>query len=203
MNSLYVTDRTAIGDERFAGILERLAGAPKVAVVLREPPGDDRALLGRAREARDCLGASVPLYVHRRFDVALSAGADGVHLPSAGLPVARVRAHTPRGFRIGVSTHSVAEVERAIEDGAELVVFGPVFDTPSKRPFGPPLGPAALGGLPPRASHGCEVYAIGGVEESRLPELAPYADRISGVAAIRLFQECPDPRAVAERIAAQ
>ncbi len=202
MKALYVTDRGSVGDARLAEILDALAGASGLSVILREPPADDRDLLERARDARARLGA-VPLLVHRRFDVALAAGAAGVHLPSSGLPVPRVRAHTPRGVRIGVSTHSAAEAERAIADGADVVVIGPVFDTPSKRPYGPPLGPAALAGLPPKDGHGAEVYAIGGVDEATLPALEPYADRITGVAAIRLFQESPEPRAVAERLSAR
>jgi thiamine-phosphate pyrophosphorylase len=203
MKALYVTDRAAIGDEALAGVFDRLAGAPALSVTLREPPAADGALLARAREALNRLGEAVPLYVHRRFDVALAAGAAGVHLPADGLPLPGVRANTPRGFRIGVSTHSAPEAEEAISQGADLVVIGPVFDTPSKRAFGPPLGPEALAALPRRDTHSCDVYAIGGVDESRLSELEPYRDRISGIAAIRLFQESADPRAAAERIAAR
>ena len=203
MKAVYVTDRAAIGDARFDGILAALAGAPGLSVVLREPPGDDRALLDRARRTRERLGDSVPLYVHRRYDIALAAGAAGVHLPSNGLPVARVRGETPRGFQIGVSTHAVAEVEEALEDGADLVFLGPIFDTPSKRAYGPPLGVATLAALPLLDRRTGRVYAIGGVEEARFPELAPYADRLAGIAAIRLFQESPDPRGAAGRIAAR
>ena len=57
--------------------------------------------------------------------------------------------------------------------------------------------------LPLRDTHSCEVFAIGGVDEGRLAELDRYRDRISGVAAIRLFQGSGDPRSVAERIAAR
>jgi thiamine-phosphate pyrophosphorylase len=203
VKALYVTDREAIGDTRLGEILSSLAGAPGLAVVLRDPPAEDRTRLENARDARARLGGAVPLLVHRRFDLALAAGADGVHLPSDGLPVARVRAHAARGFRVGVSTHAPDEAERAIADGADVVVIGPVFDTPSKRRYGPPLGPAALAPLPPLASHGRDVFAIGGVDESNLDTLAPYADRISGIAAIRLFQESADPRALVARIAAR
>jgi thiamine-phosphate pyrophosphorylase len=202
MKSLYVTDRGAIGDERFARVLERLAGAP-VSVELRETSGTDLEKLALARASRERLGPGVPIYVHRRFDIALAAGSSGVHLPANGLPLSRVRAQTPRGFRIGVSTHSPKEAREAIAEGADVVVIGPIFDTPSKRAFGAPLGASALAALPPAASHGCEVYAIGGITEARLTELDPYRDRISGVAAIRLFQESADPRAAAERIAAR
>ncbi len=203
MKLLYVTDRPAVGDDRFAKVLASLAGAADLAVSLREPSSSDRETLGRARAARAALGEGVALFVHRRFDVALAAGAAGVHLPANGLPLERVRTHTPRDFRIGISTHSAAEAGEAIAAGADVVVIGPVFDTPSKRAFGPPLGPAALAALPPAASHATVVYAIGGIDEGRLEELAPYRDRISGIAAIRLVQEAADPRAVADRIAAR
>ncbi len=163
----------------------------------------DRECLAWALAARESLGPDVPILVNRRFDVALAAGADGVHLPADGLPVAAVRAHTPRGFRIGRSTHSPEEAAHAIEEQADVVVLGPLFDTPSKRSFGPALGVESLARLPLRASHRSEVFAIGGIDEPALEALEPFRDRISGVAAVRLFQEASDPRAVVERIAAR
>ncbi len=202
MKALYVTDRAAVGDRRFFEILDALAGAP-LSVELREKGSADRELFDLALAARRRLGPGVALSVNRRFDVALAAGADGVHLPSDGLPLPRIRAHTPRGFRIGISTHGPDEAAAAIEAGADSVVIGPMFDTPSKRAWGPPLGPEALGRLPETGTHGCEVYAIGGIDEGNLAALDPYRGRISGIAAIRLFQESPDPRAVAERLAAR
>ncbi len=200
MKALYVTDRPAVGDRRFFEILDALSGAP-VSVELREKGTNDRQTLFLAREAKARLGPGVRLTVNRRFDVALAAGADGVHLPADGLPLPRIRAHTPRGFRVGVSTHDPEEARAAIEAGADAVVIGPIFDTPSKRVYGPPLGPEALGRLPEPGTHACEVYAIGGIDEANLAALDPYRDRFTGVAAIRLFQESADPRAVAERLA--
>jgi thiamine-phosphate pyrophosphorylase len=196
---LYVTDRSSIGDEAFARTLDALAASPNVLVQLREKEGPDVELLERARAARERLGPD-RLFVNGRFDVALASGAAGVHLPADGLPLARVRSETPRGFRVGVSTHSAEEARAAIGDGADLVVLGPIFDTPSKRRFGPALGTAALEQLPLLVDHGAEVYAIGGIDEEWASTLEPYADRITGIAAVRLFQESGDPRAVAERI---
>lgn len=203
MKALYVTDRPAIGDSRFAHVLAALSGLPSLRVELREKDTADRESLAWAAGAREKLGPAVPLFVNRRFDLALAAGADGVHLPADGLPLPRVRAGTPRGFRIGVSTHSLEEAEAAIAGGADLVVLGPIFDTPSKSAYGAPLGPEVLAGLPLLTEHDAEVYAIGGIDAAHLDELEPYRDRISGVAAIRLFQEAADPRAAAERIAAR
>jgi thiamine-phosphate pyrophosphorylase len=205
MNVLYVTDRSAVGDARFREILRALSGAPALTVELREKGSGstDRDAIAWAIEARETLGPTVPVLVNRRFDVALAAGASGVHLPSDGLPAAVVRAHTPRGFRVGVSTHSPEEAAAALDAGADLVVIGPIFDTPSKRRFGAPLGVEALGRLPLSSSHRAEVYAIGGIDEAALDLLEPYRDRIAGVAAMRLIQEASDPRGVAERIAAR
>jgi thiamine-phosphate pyrophosphorylase len=109
----------------------------------------------------------------------------------------------PRGFRLGVSTHSPGEATAAIEARADVVVIGPIFDTPSKRAFGPPLGVEALRLLPALETHSSEVLAIGGIGEDNFYELEPFRDRISGVAAIRLFQEAASPRAAAERLAAR
>jgi thiamine-phosphate pyrophosphorylase len=201
VKTLYVTDRPAIGDARLEGILEKLQGAAGLVVQVREKTATDRKMLERSKSARAKLGPAVPVFVNRRLDVAIAAGAQGVHLPADGLPLARTRASAPRGLRIGISTHSPTEARRAIEEGADLVVVGPVFETPSKKPFGPPLGPEALAELPPLVSHRAEVFAIGGIDESHLDELARFSDRITGVAAVRLVQEAPDPRFVIERIA--
>lgn len=201
MKSLYVTDRQAVGHDRLAATLEALRGARDLVVQLREKDATDRDCLSLARLAREKLGPDVPLYVNRRFDIALAADTHGVHLPASGLPVGRVKANTPRGFRVGVSAHSVAQALRAIEEGADLVLLGPVFDTPSKRAYGVPLSPSALAELPPTTEHKAEVFVIGGIREESLDELEPYRQRISGVAGIRLFQEANDPRAVTQRIA--
>ncbi len=203
MKALYVTDRAAIGDERFLALLAELSGVRELSVELRERGSNDRTCWTWARIARERLGAGVPIFVNRRFDVAIAAGADGVHLPADGLPLRDVRAHTPRGFRVGVSAHSPEEAVRAIEEGADSVVIGPVFDTPSKRRFGDPLGPATLERLPLQSAHGADVFAIGGIDEDAIEALAPYRDRISGIAGIRVFQDSPAPRAVVERIAAR
>jgi len=200
VKALYVTDRLAAGDERLRAVLAALSGVPSLSVQLREKDTPGREALDWARRCREWLGPSTPLYVNRRFDVAIAAGADGVHLPADGLPLSRVRANTPRGFRIGVSTHSSSEARAAIVEGADLVLIGPIFDTPSKRDFGPPLAPEVLQELPAATEHRTEVLAIGGIDDEMLDRLEPYRDRISGVAGIRLFQDAADPRAVAERI---
>ena len=203
MKALWVTDRGAPGGDRIDEVLQALRGARQLSVEIREKNATDREVVDLARRARESLGPDVPLSVNRRFDLALAAGAGGVHLPADGLPPARVRANTPRAFRVGVSTHSAAEAAAAIEEGADVVVIGPVFSTPSKERYGPPLGTSEIERLPALASHHAEVFAIGGITEERLEELDALRDRLSGVAAVRMFQTAPDPRALVERIAAR
>ena len=107
-------------------------------------------------------GTATRLLVNDRFDVACAAGADGVHLTSTSLPVRMVREVCGADFLIGASTHSIDEARRARSDGVDFIVFGPVFETESKRAFGPPQG---LENLRRVASEleGFPVLAIGGV----------------------------------------
>jgi thiamine-phosphate pyrophosphorylase len=200
MKLLYVTDRAAVGEQRFRTILERLTARPPSTLELRERTMPDRELAALARSVRALFPPPTILFVNRRFDVALACGADGVHLPSDGLPLEAVRQAVPRGFRIGVSTHSPEEARMGIETGADLVVLGPIFDTPSKRGFGPPLGPAVFGKLPPAAETGVPVYAIGGIDARTVPRLLPFTSRITGVAAIRWVQEAADPAEIVRMV---
>ncbi len=101
MKALYVTDRQSAGDSCLKETLAAFSGAPGLSVQLRENDAPDRECLGWARLARSILGAGVPLYVNRRFDIALAADADGVHLPASGaLPGGSCRPYQ-RGRRPG------------------------------------------------------------------------------------------------------
>ena len=104
---------------------------------------------------------AVPLIVNDRVDLALAMNMDGVHLRANSLPVSVARRLVGPDRLVGVSTHSIDEVEQANRDGADYVLFGPIFDTASKRPFGPPLGLAALTEACRRSA--VPVFAVGGV----------------------------------------
>ncbi|MFL6198357.1 MAG: thiamine phosphate synthase [Thermoanaerobaculia bacterium] len=180
---LAISDRASLDSpfsDAFTRWLARLAAAGVGAVQVREKDLDDRSVLELARQARAVLPT---VLVNGRLDLALAAGADGAHLPADGVPAAALRRRFGQGVLLGVSTHSVAEVERALRDGADYVTFGPVWPTPSKERYGPPLGP---GELARAARVGIPVYALGGVMLSRFGEAA--AAGAAGVAGIRLFQ---------------
>jgi thiamine-phosphate pyrophosphorylase len=129
--------------------------------------------------------------VNDRFDVAIAAGADGVHLRVSSIPAREVRAIAENkgitDFLIGVSTHSLAEAKAAEEGGADFVVCGPVYHTPSKLAYGDPLGLE-------RFAEVCEAVtipalALGGINLSNFRE--PLRRGAAGIAAISLFAD-PD-----------
>jgi thiamine-phosphate pyrophosphorylase len=189
--SLAISDRVSLPGGDLARWLACLAAAAPDAVQIREKDLSDRALYELARQARAVLPGSIRLLVNGRLDVALAAGADGVHLPADGPPAAALRARFGIGVLLGVSTHCLAEVERAQADGADYVTFGPVYATASKARYGPPLG---TGALRQAASIGIPVLALGGITLERLDELASAG--AAGVAGIRLFQPPSDLDAV-------
>lgn len=176
---LAISDRSGF-DIPFLEWLGRLAAAGVGAVQIREKDLDDRAVWELARQTRAVMST---VLVNGRLDLALAAGADGAHLPADGVPVALLRRRFGPGVLLGVSTHGVEEVERAMRDGADYVTFGPVWPSPSKERYGPPLG---IGELARAARVGIPVYALGGVMLSRFGEAAEAG--AAGVAGIRLFQ---------------
>lgn len=179
---LAISDRATVPGDLPAWIRE-LAASGVDGLQIREKDLDDRALYGLARLARSLLPPGTLLLVNGRVDVALAAGADGAHLPADGVPLAPLRRRFGPGVVLGRSTHSVEEVEQAFRDGADHVTFGPVYPTPSKERFGPPVGLAALARA---AAVGIPVYALGGVTLDRFEEVASAG--VAGVAGIRLFQ---------------
>ena len=175
-----------------------LAGLPRgrASIHLREKDLGGRELLALARAlATVCRRHGQLLLVNDRLDVALAAGADGVHLPAAGIPPGEARRIVGSGRLIGVSCHSAADVARAKAGGADFAFLSPIHDTPSKREFGPPLG---VGALREAARLGLPLVALGGIGAGNAAEAR--AAGAWGVAAIRAWLEGPDPAEVVRRM---
>jgi thiamine-phosphate pyrophosphorylase len=136
-------------------------------VQLRHRSLGGRALLAFARQLRRLTAAhSATLIVNDRVDVALASGADGVHLPSVGMAPAAARLALGPQALLGASIHSVDEVSRLAAEPLDYLQFGPVFDTASKRAFGPPQGLDALAAAT-AASGPRPVCAVGGLRGER------------------------------------
>ena len=138
-----------------------------------------------ARAAEITRGSNTRLLVNDRVDIARAAGADGVHLTARSLPADVVRNICGPDFVIGVSTHSLAEAQAAQAAGADFVVFGPIFDTESKRAFGEPQGLDKLRDVV-RALGEFPVIAIGGITQENSD--ACMVAGASGIAGISLFE---------------
>ncbi|MGE3977299.1 MAG: thiamine phosphate synthase [Nitrospira sp.] len=164
---LLVTDRTQAGDRSLPSLIRHAVSAGLPAVQLRERDLSSRELLPLAQEIQSITAPhAVPLIVNDRVDLMMALNLDGVHLRSDSLPPRSVRRLIGPRRLMGVSTHSVEDVRRANQGGADYVVFGPIFETPSKRPFGPPLGLDLLADVCRRSS--IPVIAIGGITRERV-----------------------------------
>ena len=186
-----ITDRRLCdGDAIAARVTAMLASAPRGSVLIqvREKDLDGGPLLrlvSAVIEAARPAGARV--FVNDRVDVALAAGADGVHLPGQGLSIADARAAAAavrRTLAIGCSRHTPAAVLEAAAQGAELVQYGPIWATPGK---GAPIGVDALA-----VRCDARLVAVGGIDGPARARHAALAGA-DAVAVIRAaWQGAPD-----------
>jgi thiamine-phosphate pyrophosphorylase len=187
----YVTDRKTLESPNSTdGLLEKIRAAVASGVgwvQIREKDMPARDLLSLARRA--ILAGKAQVFINDRLDVALTAGAAGVHLGRESAPAREVvrwcrNGNAPGDFQIGISCHNLEEACEAERASATYIFFGPVFETPSKQSFGPPQGMERLVEIC-RAVR-IPVVAIGGVNEKNAVECIRAG--AAGVAAIRLFQ---------------
>lgn len=184
------TAQTTPDDPQFLNILRLVEAAVAARVPLfqiREKALPARVLFELVVRAVEITrGSETRLFVNDRSDIARAAGADGVHLTSESLRADVVRRIYGPEFLIGVSTHSVGEARIARIKGADFVVFGPVFETESKRVFGPPQGLEKLREVCSELRE-FPVIAIGGITLDN--GKACLEAGASGIAGISLFNE--------------
>ena len=202
----YVTSRKALGA---ADVVENLLAKIRAAIAagvdwvqIRERDMPARELLALVKAAIGGRESKARILVNDRLDVALAAGAAGVHLGGASVPARNVvswlrEGNSPAGFLIGVSCHSLEEAREAEDAGASYVFFGPIFETPSKKSYGPPQGIARLTQV--CSAVRIPVIAIGGVNEENATECV--SSGAAGIAAIRMFQESRKADALKRAIA--
>jgi len=170
-----ITDRRLAPGQDPAGLVglvrRALEGVPPgaVAVQLREKDLDARTLYALARDlAQVTHAAGAHLLVNDRVDVALAAGADGVHLAGHSLPAAEARRLLGPERLLGASAHNLTEARAARDGGCDFATYSPIFATPSKARYGPPLGVDALAEAV-RALAGFPLVALGGITLENAP----------------------------------
>lgn len=168
----------------------------KVSLIqLREKALTARLLFELARDAAAITrGSETRLLVNDRADIALAAKADGVHLAGDSISTSVIRSTFPKGFLIGVSTHSGDSATQASNDGADFAVFGPVFETPGK---GRPQGIEKLKQVCAKVLP-FPVLALGGVNEQTFASVLEAG--AEGFAAIRALNDPGSLRAICSRL---
>ena len=192
----YITDRTQLKRQSLEACVRGAIAAGVDWVQLREKDLPARRLLRLARFALEHAAAEprrARVVLNDRLDVALAAQADGVHLGNHSMPAEVARRLTPAGFILGVSCHSLGEALAAQAAGADYILLGPIFETPSKLQYGPPLGIATLREVTSQVS--IPVYALGGIGVDRVRVCRE--NGAAGIAGIRIFQDC---ESLAERV---
>ena len=157
-----LTDRRQTHQRPLASALSQALQAGVRLVQIREKDLDTPELIDLAQQLIPVIKQHHgKVLLNDRVDLALALNADGVHLRSDSLPLPLARRLLGNEKMIGVSTHSVKEVQYAENEGADFVVLGPIFKTPSKQIYGQPLGLRTLE-TACRMSH-LPIFAIGGI----------------------------------------
>jgi thiamine-phosphate pyrophosphorylase len=178
-------------DEQLARTLVGPGGARVLQVRIKHA-GAAQLLRVAEMARRVCDDAGAMLVVNDRIDVAMLARADAVHLGQTDVPLAMAR---QLGARIvGISTHDVAQVERAVAGGADYLGFGPIFATTTKANPDPVQGIAGLRAAV-AAAKGTPIVAIGGITPAQVADV--YAAGAAAICAISAVNNAADVGAIA------
>lgn len=192
-----VTDRSQTQGRDLLWVLERALDGGLKAIQLREKDLGGKELFLVTEAARKLTQRyHACLLINDRIDVALAVDADGVQLGKASIPIETARKLLGPQKMIGASTHSLEEAQEAQQNGADFILFGPVYFTPSKASYGAPQGLAALQKIVEKIS--LPVYAIGGINRENIEEVKGSA--IRGVALISAVMSASDPTAATREI---
>jgi thiamine-phosphate pyrophosphorylase len=164
--------------------IETVLEAGVKAIQLREKDMPARELLDMAYWMRELTNEyEAKFFVNDRVDIALAVKADGVHLGRNSIPVHAVKKICGGRLLIGVSTHSPDEAVQAEKEGADFITLGPIYKTPSKLKYGPPIGVDALKKVKSLSS--LPVFAVGGIKIEKVKEVMDAgADGIALISAI-------------------
>jgi thiamine-phosphate pyrophosphorylase len=196
--SLIVITDPGCGEGRTIVEVARAAlrgGAPSIQLRGKDQPAREQVELARALLS-ETRAAGALLWVNDRVDVALAAGADGVHLGQDDLPVQAARRIVPAGFLIGISAETAELAREAARGGADYVGTGPVYETGSKADAGSAVGCARIAQV--AAAAGIPVVGIGGIAAANAGDVVRAG--AAGVAVISAVMRAPDPEAATREL---
>ena len=192
-----VTDRGMTQERDLLWVLQQALDGGVKAIQLREKDLGGRELFSLAEAARKLTQSyHARLLINDRIDLALAVDANGVQLGKASLPIETARALLGPRKLLGASTHSLEEAQEAERNGADFVVFGPIYFTPSKAPYGAPQGLAALKKIVEKIS--LPIYAIGGIKPENIADARRTG--VQGVALISAVMSAADPKDATKKI---
>lgn len=193
---MLVTERALCGARGLSEVVAAAVRGGVGSVQLRDKTLDARELVALARALKAQLAPlGVPLIVNDRLDVALAAGADGVHLGQRDLPAAEARRLWPQGF-IGLSIENAGQLRAAESQAIDYYGASPVFATPTKTDTAPALGLPGLAAL--RALTSRPLVAIGGITAANAA--AVRAAGADGLAVVSALCAAADPEAAAQAL---
>jgi thiamine-phosphate pyrophosphorylase len=186
---LVVTDRDQTNGRPLVPLLQQVLTAAAPAIQIRERDLSAGDLVSLVREVQTVAAPHrSQLLINDRIDVALGLEGVGVHLRSNSLPVRIARKLLGAERLLGVSVHTSEEAVRAESQGADYVILGPIYETPSKQAFGPPLGIHTLEKVCRLVD--IPIIGIGGVTAARASEMLGAG--AFGVAVIRAILGAAD-----------
>jgi thiamine-phosphate pyrophosphorylase len=193
-----VTDRSLCGPRGVVETVRQAVAGGATIVQLRDPVSKTRSLVEEARAILAVTrAAGIPFVVNDRVDVALAAGADGVHLGQSDMMVADARRLLGPGPIVGLSITSEADLAASDLAGVDYLGVGPIFPQATKPDAAPPMGFAGLAAI--RARTALPIVAIGGISAANTASgIAAGAD---GVAVVSAICASPDAREAARVIA--
>ena len=189
-----ITDRNQTHERDLLWVLEQALDGGVRAIQLREKDLSGQDLFQLAYKTRDlCARYDAQLFINDRVDVALAVDAAGVQLGKASIPIETARALLGRHKLIGYSAHSLDETQTAQQSGTDFILFGPVYFTASKAPYGTPQGVATVKQIVEKVT--VPLYAVGGINLDNIVDVRNAGVR--GVAVISAISSAQNPREAA------
>ncbi len=191
-----VTDRRLAGNRPLTEVVRKAVAGGVTVVQLREKDCSSREYLELALNLKEILPPGVPLIINDRLDVALAAGAAGVHLGQSDLPAEVVRKCLGPEAIIGLSVENLEQLEEARNQPVDYLAISPVFPTPTKTDTGPAWGLEGLARA--RQLTTLPLVAIGGLNEQNAVEVI--RSGADGLAVVSAICAAPDPEQAARRL---